>query len=753
MSNDHKYMNQDGYKILKDVFGYSTLRPSQEPVIESILNNQDTLAIMPTGGGKSLCYQLPALINDGLTVVISPLIALMHDQVESLKENGVWAEYINSSLEDSFKDIVMEAVMTQSKGSFAEEKLKLLYISPEKLFANNSYLLELFKTLNISLFAIDEAHCISSWGHDFRPEYSNLGILKKEFSQIPLIALTATADFQTRQDIITKLQFNSPQVFISSFDRPNITYTVEDKNDGFAQLFKFIIAHKGQSGIIYCLSRKSTEELAQRLQKNNIKAACYHARLSKEEKDKAYQDFMKDNVQVVVATIAFGMGIDKPNVRYVVHWNLPKSIEGYYQETGRAGRDGLPSEALLLYNIGDVFTLKKFIDSGNEDNPYLPTRDVENFRKIQHDKLSRLLEFCKTGHCRRRVLLQYFQEKLDKDCGNCDSCLHPKTKLDGKIIAQKIISTVAKTNQQFGISYIVSILIGDQDERIIKNRHDSISTYGIGKDLTSEQWKFYINQLVDLGILNFRYDGFIKTITLDQLAIDFITANKEIELVEYTTNKPIKITKPKTSKALDLSPLQASLFERLRELRKNIADEENIPPYMVFGDATLIEMVTTLPINISQFGNITGVGKLKQDKFGLTFTQVIEDFCDDNPDLSPTQTTIVREVKTSRTKSTSKTTTIQDTKILLKKYKNLDLIAKDRKLTKTTIIQHIVNLYQNDEITQEEISYVQNVELMNYISEQKAKGFNFSMLTQWKNHLDSTYNNSFSYDDLRLCLC
>jgi ATP-dependent DNA helicase RecQ len=492
-------MNKQQLKILKDNFGYSTLRPAQEPVIQSILSNHDTLAIMPTGGGKSLCYQLPALLTEGLTVVISPLIALMHDQVESLKESGVWAEYLNSSQEDTTKDMVMNAIRTQQKDSYEEEKLKLLYISPEKLFANDGFILNFLKHININLFAIDEAHCISSWGHDFRPEYSNLGELKVQFPNIPLIALTATADELTRQDILQRLKLNDPNVYISSFDRPNITYTVVDKSNGYQQLFNYITAHKDHSGIIYCLSRKSTEEVAQKLLKNNIKAGVYHAKLSKEEKDKTYSDFMKDKIQVVVATIAFGMGIDKPNVRFVIHWNLPKSIENYYQETGRAGRDGLPSEALLLYNIGDVFTLKKFIDSGNEDNPYIPAKDVENFRRMQHDKLSRLIEFCKTGHCRRRVLLQYFNEKLEADCGNCDACLSPKQKTDGTIIAQKIISSIAKTGQLYGITYIISHLLGELDERALRLNHNQLSTFGIGKDSKKEEWAFYINQLVDLG--------------------------------------------------------------------------------------------------------------------------------------------------------------------------------------------------------------------------------------------------------------
>ena len=742
-------MNKNGFKILKDNFGYSTLRPAQEPVIESILNSQDTLAIMPTGGGKSLCFQLPALLNDGLTVVISPLIALMHDQVESLKENGIWAEYINSSIDDDFKNIVMEGVATHKKDSDATDKLKLLYISPEKLFANESYLLHYFKTINVSMFAIDEAHCISSWGHDFRPEYSNLGVLKDHFPKIPIIALTATADNLTRNDIVNKLNLVSPNIFISSFDRPNINYTVVDRSDGFGQLYNFIVAHKDVAGIIYCLSRKSTEELVERLKKNNIKAAAYHAKIPKEQKDKVYSDFMKDDIQVVVATIAFGMGIDKPNVRYVIHWNLPKSIENYYQETGRAGRDGLPAEALLLYNVGDLFTLKKFIDSGNEDNPYIGSQDIETFRKIQHDKLGRLVEFCKTGHCRRRVLLQYFQEKLPHDCGNCDCCTHPRKKLDGTVFAQKIISAIVRTNQQYGLTYIINILLGITDDRMLKNGHDKIPTFGIGKDLSKDQWIYYVNQLIDLGLVKIKYDGYIKTLILDQMAIDFIQSGIALELVEYVDSKPIKPVKTKANKDQNLNPLQTKLFEVLRTLRKQLADDESIPPYMIFGDATLVELVTSLPFTVEDFGNISGVGKIKKEKFGTLFVRTIEDFCDINTELVPTQDIVARPVKLAPVSTTG---TMDETLKLFNLNKNIDAIASQRKLSKNTIIQHIIQLRQNNKI--EDIDYMEilNPELLDIINAEKKAGVNYSMLTQWKNHLKEKYDTNYEYDDIKLCL-
>jgi ATP-dependent DNA helicase RecQ len=740
-------MDQLGYTILKDKFGYSELRPSQIPVIESILARHDTVGIMPTGGGKSLCFQLPALMKEGLTVVVSPLIALMHDQVESLKENGIWAEYLNSSLEDKTKDLVMEAIETNNPYNHEQEKLQLLYISPEKLFANDNYILNYLKNIQVSLFAIDEAHCISSWGHDFRPEYANLGVLKTELPNVPIIALTATADEVTRKDIVDKLKLVNPNVYVSSFDRPNITYTVEGKKDGFQQLFNFITARKGQAGIVYCLSRKSTEELAERLNRNNIKAACYHASLSKDTKDKAYDDFMKDKIQVVCATIAFGMGIDKPNVRFVVHWNLPKSIEGYYQETGRAGRDGLPSEALLLYNVGDVFTLKGFIDKGQEDNPYLTKKNIEEFRRMQHDKLNRLLEFCKTGHCRRRILLQYFNEKLELDCGNCDSCLHPKSKIDATIIAQKIISTIFKTNQRFGSTYITDILVGSKDQRIINNGHDKISTYGIGKDMSKLIWVFYINQLIDLGYVNINYDGFIKTLALDQSSYDLIKSGETLELVEYKDNKPEKPVKSKASTTTDLSPLQSQLFEGLKNLRKSIAEEQNVPPYIIFGDVSLIEMVQKLPINQEQFSTITGVGKLKLDNFGPLFTRTITQFCDDNPDLEPSLGHVPMSVK-----SNVKTDTISNTKELLNKGMTYQAIAKSRKLSESTIIQHMIKLYENDEVSDTIINNQKNIKLNSYIEEEKSNGVNYVMLSQWKTYLEHKYAEVIDYNELRIAL-
>jgi ATP-dependent DNA helicase RecQ len=606
---------------LKQYFGYDQLRPAQEPVITNVINGNDTLAIMPTGGGKSLCYQLPALLLPGLTIVISPLIALMHDQVQSLNKNGVNAVYLNSSqsAEDQ-RDIwnILNDIKAKGNTSGVDD-LKLIYTSPERLLANDKYFLNYLQSLPISLIAIDEAHCVSSWGHDFRPEYSQLSVLKELFPVIPIIALTATADELTRKDILEKLNLTDPKTFISSFDRPNIHYKVESKGDPYTQLTDFIRSWPNQAGIIYCLSRKSTEEVANKLNKLGIKAKPYHASIDKADKEKAYSNFMADKIQVICATIAFGMGIDKPNVRWVAHWNLPKNIESYYQETGRAGRDGLPSEAMLIYNAGDAFTLRKFIDNGSSTNP---TVSDQLFRTIQHDKLDRLLEFCQTGHCRRRILLQYFQEKVTKDCGNCDCCDFPRDKIDGTIIAQKVMSAIFRTEQRFGIGYIVDLLLGIGNDRMQKYGHDTLPTFGIGKDMTKDVWMFYTNQLIDLGLIDIKYDGFIKTLSLNESSNEILAGKKIIELIKYKP-KEEKVKIRSNRQKLELTDNEQVLFEKLREKRKELASRENLPAFVIFSDQTLIYIAKNKPRDLTEFAQISGVGSVKLQKYGRDFLGVI----------------------------------------------------------------------------------------------------------------------------------
>lgn len=606
---------------LKQYFGYDKLRPAQEPVIANILKGNDTLAIMPTGGGKSLCYQLPALMLPGLTVVISPLIALMHDQVQSLNKNGVNAVYLNSSQSTEEQTEIWSILHEiKAKGNTSGvDDLKMIYTSPERLLANDKQFLTFLTGLPISLIAIDEAHCVSSWGHDFRPEYSQLSVLKELFPATPIIALTATADELTRKDILEKLNLDKPKTFISSFDRPNIHYQVQSKGDPYSQLTDFIKSWPDQAGIVYCLSRKSTEEVANKLNKLGIKAKPYHASIDKAEKEEAYSDFMADKIQVICATIAFGMGIDKPNVRWVAHWNLPKNIESYYQETGRAGRDGLPSEAMLIYNAGDAFTLRRFIDNGSSTNP---TVSDQLFRSIQHDKLDRLLEFCQTGHCRRRVLLQYFQEKMTEDCGNCDCCDFPRDKLNGTVIAQKIMSAIFRTEQRFGIGYIVDLLLGISNDRMEKYGHNSLPTFGIGKDMAKDVWMFYANQLIDLGLIDVKYDGFIKTLGLNEASNEILASKKTVELIKYKP-KQEKVTVKRTKQTLDLSDNEQVLFEKLREKRKEIASREKVPPFVVFSDQTLVYIAKQKPRDPTEFAQISGVGSIKLNKYAKDFLGVI----------------------------------------------------------------------------------------------------------------------------------
>jgi ATP-dependent DNA helicase RecQ len=602
---------------LKEYFGYDTLRPAQIPVIESILEGRDTVAIMPTGGGKSLCYQLPAVYLEGMVIVVSPLIALMHDQVQSLKKNGIEAGILNSSISEREQQ---EVIDNAENGT-----LKLLYVSPERLMARENAFLTWMEKLNVSLIAIDEAHCVSQWGHDFRPEYSRLSVIKDTFPNIPIIALTATADEITRKDIIDQLKLNNPNVFISSFDRPNITYTVVPKADdkkAYKKLFSFINSFKGESGIVYCLSRNSTEEVAQSLVNAGISAAAFHAGLSNEQKDETYNLFMQDQIQVVCATIAFGMGVDKPDVRFVAHWNMPKSIEGYYQETGRAGRDGLPSEALLLYAPGDAGTYRRFIDisrptPGNIDS-------FQTFKKLQHDKLDRLVEFCSTGHCRRRILLQYFDERLEMDCGNCDGCLNPVEKIEGTEISQKIMSAIYRTDQKFGIGYIVDFLRGISNEKMESYGHTKLPTFAILKDSPREELMFYTNQLISLGYLQVNYDGFIKTLSLNDISMKIVQGNIVVELTPYQEEikepSKSKATKKATSK---LSVKDTEFFEILRKTRQEIAKQDEVPAFVIFGNASLLDMVNKKPKTKQEFSQISGVGATKLEKYWPLFKDVL----------------------------------------------------------------------------------------------------------------------------------
>ena len=561
-------------QTLKTYFGYDSFRPLQEDIIRHLMDRKDALVLMPTGGGKSICYQLPALLSEGTAVVVSPLISLMKDQVETLCANGIAAGALNSNNDETENASLRRACM--------EGKLKLLYISPEKLLAEANYLL---RDIHISLFAIDEAHCISQWGHDFRPEYTQMGILHQLFPQVPIIALTATADKITREDIIKQLHLNQPRIFISSFDRPNLSLTVKrgyQQKEKSKAILDFIARHPGESGIIYCMSRSKTESVAQMLQKHGIRSAVYHAGLSPARRDEAQDDFINDRVQAVCATIAFGMGIDKSNVRWVIHYNLPKSIESFYQEIGRAGRDGMPSDTLLFYSLADLILLTKFAtDSGQQS--------------INLEKLQRMQQYAEADICRRRILLSYFGENTTCDCGNCDVCKNPPERFDGTIIVQKALSAIARSEQQIGTGILVDILRGNMSSEVTERGYHRLKTFGAGREVPARDWHDYLLQMLQLGYFEIAYNE-NNHLKITQSGTDvlfgraralLVTIRRE-EAVQATRGRKRKATVPTKELPLGLPNKESGeLFEALRTLRKRLADQEALPAYIVLSDKVL----------------------------------------------------------------------------------------------------------------------------------------------------------------------
>lgn len=602
-------------QTLKTYFGYDSFRPLQEEIIRHILDGNDALVLMPTGGGKSICYQLPALLREGTAVVVSPLISLMKDQVEALCANGISAGALNSS-NDETENAALRRACT-------EGKLKLLYISPEKLLAEANYLL---RDMHISLFAIDEAHCISQWGHDFRPEYTQMGILHRQFPQVPIIALTATADKITREDIIRQLHLNPPRIFISSFDRPNLSLTVKRgyrQKEKSKTILDFIARHPGESGIIYCMSRSKTESVAQMLQKQGIRTAVYHAGLSPARRDETQDDFINDRVQVVCATIAFGMGIDKSNVRWVIHYNLPKSIESFYQEIGRAGRDGLPSDTLLFYSLADLILLTKFAtDSGQEG--------------INLEKLQRMQQYAESDICRRRILLSYFGETADHDCGNCDVCKNPPERFDGTIIVQKALSAIARTEQQISTGVLVDILRGTMSPEVVSKGYQQLKTFAAGREVPARDWHDYLLQMLQLGYFEIAYNenNHLKiTSTGSDVLFGRATARLVVirreETNETKQGRKRKASLPGKELPLGLPDTEnKALFEALHKLRKRLADEEALPAYIVLSDKVLHLLSTSRPATIEEFGNISGIGEYKKKKYGKEFVALIRKFSD-----------------------------------------------------------------------------------------------------------------------------
>jgi ATP-dependent DNA helicase RecQ len=587
----------------RTIFGIHEFRPHQLEIIEHVVAGGDAFVLMPTGGGKSLCFQLPALHRTGTAIVVSPLISLMKDQVDALKANGVAAAFLNSSLStEDASDTLRE---------LRAGRLDLLYVAPERLMLSG--FLVMLRTLSIALFAIDEAHCVSQWGHDFRPEYVKLGELRGLFPDVPLVALTATADDQTREDVRQRLHLTGAPVFTAGFDRPNIRYTVEDKRSAPQQLERFIAQHPTDSGIVYCLSRKRVEQVAAALVKKGVKAAAYHAGLPAARREKVQDAFARDDVHVVVATVAFGMGIDKPDVRFVVHYDMPKNIEGYYQETGRAGRDGLPAEALLLFGMQDVVTARGLIERGG--NPAQV--------RIEMHKLSAMTAFAEATTCRRRVLLGYFGEILGHDCGNCDVCLDPPELYDATVDAQKALSAVYRTGERFGAGHVIDVLVGANTEKVAKWGHDQLSVFGVGADRSRDDWTSIIRQLIHHGYL---YQDIAEYSALKFRAAARRVLRGETELrfarprVHLKAEKKLKVPR---SVALSGSDVDEELFERLRELRREIAAEQDVPAYVVFSDRTLADMAARRPRSRDEFLELFGVGEAKLRRYGDVFLEAI----------------------------------------------------------------------------------------------------------------------------------
>lgn len=597
-------------QTLKNYFGYDSFRPLQEEVIRHLLAHKDALVLMPTGGGKSICYQLPALLSKGTAIVVSPLISLMKDQVETLCANGIAAGALNSNNSETENAALKRTCM--------EGKLKLLYISPEKLLAEANYLL---RDIHISLFAIDEAHCISQWGHDFRPEYTQMGILHQQFPQVPIIALTATADKLTREDIVKQLHLDHPRIFLSSFDRPNLSLSVKrgyQQQEKGKAILDFIERHSGESGIIYCMSRNKTESVAHMLQKHGVRAAIYHAGLSPAQRDEAQDDFINDRVQVVCATIAFGMGIDKSNVRWVIHYNLPKSIESFYQEIGRAGRDGLPSDTLLFYSLADLILLTKFATESGQQS-------------INLEKLQRMQQYAEADICRRRILLSYFGESTTHDCGNCDVCKNPPERFDGTIIVQKALSAIVRAEQQIGTGMLVDILRGNMSHEVMEKGYQQLKTFGVGREVPARDWQEYLLQMLQLGYFEIAYNE-NNHLKITPTGMDVLFGRTKAQLVTIRRNESasaIHRRKRKTSIPVKELPLglpnteDEDLFEALRALRKRLADQEALPPYIVLSDKVLHLLSTSRPTTIEEFGSISGISEYKKKKYGKEFVEVI----------------------------------------------------------------------------------------------------------------------------------
>ena len=687
------------HDTLKENFGFEKFRPNQEDIINCILAGQDTVAIMPTGGGKSICFQLPALLFAGITIVISPLIALMKDQVDSLKANGIEACFINSSQTENEREYYIERLKSNI--------IKLVYVAPESL----SFLDNLFNSLSVSLIAIDEAHCISAWGHDFRPAYTNLGYLKNRFPSTPILALTATADKATRKDISDQLNLMTPQIFVASFDRKNLSLEVRPALDRVKQIIDFIKEKPNESGIVYCLSRKTTEELAEKLQKVGVNAKAYHAGLDSKIRSKTQDEFINDDCQVVCATIAFGMGIDKSNVRWVIHYNLPKNIEGYYQEIGRAGRDGLPSETVLFESYGDMIQLQKFASQGLN-------------AEVQLAKLERMKQYADALTCRRKILLSYFGELVTENCGNCDMCKNPPLFFDGTIIAQKALSAIIRLQESEPLPVIIDFLRGSKNAYIFEKEYQNLKTYGVGADLSWYDWNQYLIQLINLGYCEIAFHQQNK-IKLTAFAKNVLFEGEKVRLTAVQKlNFEKQEVKEKKSKSV-----ANSLFETLRKLRYEISKEEEVPAYVIFSDAALRQMETERPMSDQELLSIDGVGKAKLEKYGDAFIKAIIDF-----------------QKTKSVKKKKEGSTYKETLELYQSGLSVEVIAEKRNLGLSTIMSHLAKLYL-DGFSIDLKPFVTDQEV-NQIAEAKIKLESPATLKPYFDH----FEEQMDYGKIRLAL-
>lgn len=664
-------MDDKALQTLNSVFGYSEFRPLQKDIISQVVNGKDAVVLMPTGGGKSLCYQIPAMVREGVGIIVSPLIALMQDQVVALQQLGVRAAFLNSTLDAISAEQVEQQLLNND--------LDLLYVAPERLMTDR--FLNLLSRAPLALFAIDEAHCVSQWGHDFRPEYIQLSILHERFPDIPRIALTATADEPTRREIIQRLGLEQAEVFISGFDRPNICYTIA-QNQGNArdQLYRFIKnEHDGDAGIVYCLSRKKVEQTAEWLTDKGLNALPYHAGLSNQIRQEHQQRFLNEDGIIIVATIAFGMGIDKPDVRFVAHLNLPKSIEAYYQETGRAGRDGQAANAWMMYGLQDVIMLKQMMETSDAD---------ESHKRVEHHKLQSMLGFSELTTCRRQALLKYFGDHLEEPCGNCDTCLTPVETWDATVIAQKALSCVYKTNQRFGVTYLIDVLLGKDNERITQFGHDKISVYGIGTELDTKQWRSIFRQLIARNLLSVDIEGY-GNLRLTELCRPILRGEETLMLRKET--KPEKSSRKgrKTNNYTNSSDNQ--LWEALRACRKTLSEELGVPPFVVFHDATLMEMLDRQPKTREQFATLSGVGEKKLEAYADEFLKVIAEY--------------------QSSENNKNTDTVDYTLMLFRKGNNVETIATQRDLKPTTIYTHLAKAIEQGDIKLEQVVDLAEAEL------------------------------------------